>query len=192
MMSATTLYRPKFLKPLHGCLNHYRQDGLASASSSGSNRILNNVLHQSKFWRLTKDGDPIGFALYRRHYSAKKNPRPKIRQFVGPGEKMVLLSHAGDAVFAWRKFIDDSGQRGVNCAVFRNEGSSRSSDMIREACSIAWTRWPNQRLYTYVAPAEIRSTNAGYCFLMAGWRKCGTTKKGFLILERLPARTCRQ
>jgi hypothetical protein len=26
-----------------------------------------------------------------------------------------------DALFVWRKFIDDSGQQGVNCAVFRNE-----------------------------------------------------------------------
>lgn len=137
-------------------------------------------------WLLTKDGDPIAFKLYRRHYSAKKNPRPKIRQFVGPGQKLVLITPTGDALFAWRKFIDDSGQRGVNCAVFRNESGYRSSDMIREAMTIAWTRWPGERLYTYVDAAEIRSPNPGYCFKKAGWRRFGVTRKGLVVLEVLP------
>lgn len=91
-----------------------------------------------------------------------------------------------EAVFAWRKFIDDSGQRGVNCAVFRNESPHRSSDMIREAMSLAWQRWPGDRLFTMVNSAKIRSTNPGYCFLMAGWRKCGYTKGGLLVLEAHP------
>jgi hypothetical protein len=43
-----------------------------------------------------------------------------------------------------------AGQRGVNCAVFRNESSVLSSELIREACGLAWTRWPGERLYTYV------------------------------------------
>jgi hypothetical protein len=96
---------------------------------------------------------------------------------------MVLLGFLCDALFVWRKFIDDSGQNGVNCAVFRNESQHRSSDMIREAMTWAWQRWPGERLYTTVDPRKIRSTNPGYCFLMAGWRKCGTTKGGLLILE---------
>lgn len=140
----------------------------------------------SRFWVQSADGDPVAFALYRRHYSAKKNPRPKIRQFVGPGEKMVLLGFLCPALFAWRKFIDDSGQEGVNCAVFRNEGPYRSSDMIREAMMWAWDRWHGERLYTFVAPLEIRSSNPGCCFLKTGWQRCGVTKKGLLILECLP------
>lgn len=138
------------------------------------------------YWRLSKDGDPTGFTLYRRHYSAKKNPRPKQRQFVGPGQKMVLIGADSLALFAWRKFIDDSGQRGVNCAVFRNESPHRSSDLISEAMGFAWARWPGERLYTTVNPREIRSTNPGFCFVKAGWRKCGTTKGGLLILEATP------
>jgi|SRR5579871_2864186 len=137
-------------------------------------------------WLESKDGDFLGYTLYRRHYSSKKNPRPKVRLFVGPGEKLVLIGFMIPAVFAWRKFIDDSGQRGVNCAVFRNESSVRSSDLIREAMALAWRRWPGERLYTTVNPAEIRGTNPGYCFLMAGWRKCGVTKKGLVVLEVFP------
>jgi hypothetical protein len=137
----------------------------------------------SKFWLLASDGDPLGYALYRRHYSSQKNPRPKVRLFVGPGEKMVLISLNMDALFAWRKFIDDSGQIGVNCAIFRNESSHRSSDMILEAMEFAFERWPNERLYTTVNPKEIASCNPGYCFIKAGWKRCGRTKRGYHVLE---------
>lgn len=144
-------------------------------------------------WQHRKDGDPAGFALYRRHYSAAKNPNPKIRQFVGPGEKMVLMTVANDALFAWRKFIDHGagGQHGVNCAVFRNESSHLSSDLIREAMGLAWERWPGQRLYTYVSAVATakrrgKANPPGFCFLKAGWRECGSTKKGLLVLECYP------
>lgn len=140
------------------------------------------------FWLPAKDGDPWAFAMYRRHYSAKKNKRPKIRQFVGPGEKLVLVGNFCNALFVWRKFIDDSGQQGVNCAVFRNESPHLSSDMILEATQIAWDRWPAARLYTTVDAKEVRSSNPGYCFLKAGWRKCGRTKTGLVILELSPDR----
>jgi hypothetical protein len=141
---------------------------------------------ERRFWTVAKDGNSAGFAMYRRHYSAKKNRRPKIRQFVGPGEKMVLIGFLCEALFCWRRFIDDSGQRGVNCAVFRNESHHWSSEMILEAMQWAWDRWPGQRLYTTVEPAEIRSSNPGYCFQCAGWRKCGRTKRGFVVLEFVP------
>ena len=49
----------------------------------------------------------------------------------------------------------------------------------------AWKRWPGERLYTYVDPKKIKSTNPGYCFKVCGWRKCGVTKHRKLhILER--------
>jgi site-specific DNA-cytosine methylase len=138
------------------------------------------------YWRPAKDGDPLGYELYRRHYSAAKNPKPKQRQFVGPGEKLVLLGSDGKALWAWRKFIDDSGQTGVNCAVFRNESGHLSSWLVSEAVGWAWARWPGERLYTYVDAKAIRSRNPGCCFKAAGWRECGTTKKGLIVLEKLP------
>lgn len=137
------------------------------------------------YWRVSKDGDRIGWNLYRRHYSAK-NPNPKIKQFVGPGQKMVLIEHTGRAVFAWRKYISDAGEVGVNCAVFRNESVNRSSEMIEEAVAFAWHRWPGERLYTYVNPVKVRSTNPGYCFKVAGWRRSGETSSGLIVLELLP------
>lgn len=138
---------------------------------------------RTSFWAFSHDGVHGDYIMYRRHYSAK-NKRPKIRQFVGPGDKMVLTGFFCNALFAWRKFIDDSGQQGVNCAVFRNESSHRSSDMILEAEKWAAIRWPGERLYTYVDPNKIRSTHPGYCFKMAGWKQCGETKNKLMIFAK--------
>jgi hypothetical protein len=137
-------------------------------------------------WWLTKDGDKACLAMYERHYSAHRYADGRKRtQFVGPGEKVVLRTERADAIWVWRKFIDDSGQGGVNCAVFRNESAHRSSDLIRQADQIADCLWPDSRHYTYVDPQRIASRNPGFCFLKAGWRKCGRTKGGLLIMERI-------
>jgi hypothetical protein len=137
-----------------------------------------------KNWHSVKDGNPLALDLYLRHYSARVYRDGRVRKlFCGPGEKMVLLTPDNDALFVWRKFIDDSGQKGVNCAVFRNEGLLESSALISEAVELAKRRWPGERFYTYVNPKKVRSTNPGYCFQKAGWRKCGKTKGGLLILE---------
>jgi hypothetical protein len=146
-------------------------------------------------WLTTRDGDPAAFQLYARHYSFRdyadgrrhntSNPNRKL--FAGPGGKMVLVTLAYDALFVWRKFKDDSGQVGINCAVFRNESNYLASEMIREAEMLAWNRWKGERLYTYVNPRAIKSSNPGYCFIRAGWRKCGKTKGGLIIVEKLPS-----
>ena len=100
----------------------------------------------------------------------------------------MLLTAAGDALFVWRKFISANGQQGVNCAMFRNEGPHLSSALIREAMRLAWQRWPNERLFTYVDPRRVRSSNPGACFKFAGWKQCGVTKcKHLLIFEALAA-----
>jgi hypothetical protein len=140
-----------------------------------------------RFWVPSHDGDRHAYAMFRRHYSAWKNRRPKIRKFVAPGEQLVLIGFMCPALFAWSKqrFRLD-GQFGVNCAVFRNESWHRSSEMILEAMELAWERWPGERLFTMIDPAKIRSTNPGYCFLCAGWRLCGQTARGLLILEVRP------
>jgi hypothetical protein len=139
-------------------------------------------------WFAVKDGHDSARAIFDRHYSRyhyKDGRKPK--QFVGPGEKMVLCTDTFDALFVWRKFISGDGQRGVNCAVFRNESSFLSSMLILEAERLAWSRWPGERLYTYVKPEGIKSVNPGCCFKKAGWRRCGTTKVNkLLIFEKLP------
>ncbi len=66
-------------------------------------------------WYLTKDGDRTCLALYERHYSAYRYQDGRRRKlFVGPGEKIVLRTGKGDALFVWRKFIDESGTKASN------------------------------------------------------------------------------
>lgn len=84
-------------------------------------------------------------------------------------------------------------QTGVGCAFFRNEGPIRSSDLIREACEIAWSRWPGERLFTFVEDAKVATADqrgrakAGWCYRKAGWKVAGRNKDGRLtILEILP------
>jgi len=146
-------------------------------------------------WLPIKDGDPRAAALYRRHYSCyqyadgRRSQHGYRNRFLicGPGEKMLLMTIKCDALFVWRKFIDKSGQRGVNCAVFRNESDALSSELILEAEQLAWRRWPGERLYTYVDAFAIKSDNPGYCYKCAGWRECGRTQaRGLIILEKYP------
>ena len=141
-----------------------------------------------RYWFECRDGNEAARDIYDRHYSRKHyadGREPKL--FVGPGEKTVLITEAGDAVFVWRKFKDASGQAGVNCSVFRNEGQILSSLLILDAEQIAWRRRPGERLYTYVNPRTIRSSNPGACYKAAGWRACGLSKWAKLaILEKLP------
>ena len=140
-------------------------------------------------WLPAKDGDPRAYALFKRHYPTlkyKTRPRANGSLFAGPGEKMVLLTQKCDALFVWRKFIDKSGQQGINCAIFRNESNILSSELILEAEQLAWQRWPGERLYTYVNQHKISSPNPGYCFKCAGWHECGrTVSRKLVILEKL-------
>jgi hypothetical protein len=142
---------------------------------------------QFSTWIEVKDGNPTARDIFNGHYSRRRyadGRNPKL--FVGPGEKMVLVTPKADALFVWRKFISLDNQEGVNCAVFRNESAQLSSFLILEAEKLAWQRWPGQRLYTYVNPRKVASRNPGYCFQRAGWRRCGTTKSKLLVFEKLP------
>lgn len=142
------------------------------------------------YWLAVKDGNAQAAALYRRHYSAYKYADGRRDRYgyrnrnliTGPGEKLVLLTPDGNALFVWRKFVSANGQVGVNCAVFRNEGDVLSSKLILEAERIAWDRWSGERLYTYVNPNGIKSVNPGCCFKRAGWRRCGITKVNKLLI----------
>jgi hypothetical protein len=143
-------------------------------------------------WLAVKRTDKRAFALYRRHYSAKKNlPYRHVgnTNVTGSGETMVLLSQLGTALFVWlRNTVERlDHQHGVNCTVFRNEGAGLSSDLIREADDLAWQRWTDEpRHFTYVDPKQIRhKRDPGRCFLKAGWRKCGVSAEGKLIFERV-------
>lgn len=144
-------------------------------------------------WWLTKDGDRSCLALYEKHYSAYRYRDGRKRKlFCGPGEKIVLRTAEADAFFVWRKFrdacIDERTgvpQAGINCAVFRNESQHKSSELIRQADAIADFVWPGLRHYTYINSQAVRSKNPGFCFTVAGWKKCGLTKGGLIVMERV-------
>lgn len=137
-------------------------------------------------WVPVRDGDLRALGLFRRHYTYRRTRPRACTRIVGPGERIVLLTPLCDALFIWRRFRDDSGQTGVNCAAFRNESPRRASDLIREACALAWQKWCGVRLYTYVDPRKVAGSVAGYCFRRAGWRRWGWTQGGLLVLERWP------
>ena len=138
-------------------------------------------------WIVGQDGEDELRAIYERHYSCYKYKDGRtVRKFTGPGETIILTTPTRTALWAWRKFRDDSGQQGINCAVFRNESGTRASDLIREADAIADCCWPRERHYTYVRSEAVRQKrNAGWCFLCAGWTACGVSKGGLLIFERV-------
>lgn len=140
---------------------------------------------QNNHWMQCGDGFLPALLIYERHYSCRKYKDGRVRKlFVGPGEKEVLITPEYDALFVWRKFIDASGQQGINCSIFRNESSKLSSELILHAEAFAVNRWPGERLYTYVSTTKIRSVNHGCCFKKAGWSKCGVTKNGLLIFHK--------
>lgn len=134
-------------------------------------------------WYIINDGNEYARKIFHRHYSYRPyrdDRRPKL--FVGPGEKMVLVTKNCDAIFVCRKFANRNNQQGINCAIFRNESDTLSSLLILEAEEMAWKKWEPQRLYTYINSRRIKSSNPGYCFLKAGWRRCGITKVNKLII----------
>lgn len=145
-------------------------------------------------WVRIRDGNETAMQIFLRHYTARQSR--DVFQFIGPGEKMPLLTPDARALFAWRKFIDDcidertgEKQHGVNCCIFRNEGEELASSLIRSAMVEVFDRWPDERLYTYVDPREVRPTMVrgmpcwGWCFYKAGWTFAGITKDRKHILE---------
>jgi len=145
-------------------------------------------------WLSVKRTDERAFALYRRHYSAAKGARwrrPGNTNVTSAGETMVLLTQCERALFVWLHTTIErhDKQRGVNCAVFRNEGAGLSSELIREADELAWQRWPQERRhFTYVDGGKTsrrrsRLATAGRCFEHAGWRTCGASQTGLTLLE---------
>lgn len=147
-------------------------------------------------WVPILDGDPFAAAMYERHYSALRTLRRRTETgamlFVGPGQKLILMTPCRRALFAWRvcKFRADDLE-GVECSIFRNEGAGLSSDLVRAADQLADARWPGRPHFTFVdAPLTARGRSAaskpGACFIHAGWELLGevSKKRGLNILVR--------
>lgn len=119
-----------------------------------------------------------------RHYSRRT---VGARQFAYSGRKLVLRNAEGSVLWVWM-YPDPAmrmdGQTGYNCAIFRNESSRLSSEIILEAEQHAIQKWGLDRMYTYVDPKRVRSSNPGYCYLMAGWHHHGYSKTGKRLLVK--------
>ena len=144
-----------------------------------------SLFDEEVYWTISHDMNPIAQRLADRHYS-RKTPGAKTG-FVGPGEKMVLLSSDGKALFAWLHSdpkLRADGIDGVNCTIFRNEGPVLSSKLIIEAEKFANEKWPGKKLFTYINPKKVRSKRPGWCFIKAGWKQVGISKKGLLLFTK--------
>lgn len=125
-----------------------------------------------------------------RHYSRRTIGA---RQFCYSGRKIVLRDSYGLVLFVWM-FPDPSMRRdnqvGYYCSIFRNESNRRASEIIVEAERFAVQRWGPNRAYTFIDPERTRPVIVhgcrmiGFCFIKAGWKECGWTKGGKLILEK--------
>lgn len=108
---------------------------------------------------------------------------------------MVLYAetHAGKAVWvtSWpfAEYVRHAWAGAWVCSIFRNEGAGLSSCLIRQAVAATCAFFgepPRLGMITFVLPAAIRSTNPGYCYQMAGFRRCGAAKDGKPCLQLLP------
>ena len=101
---------------------------------------------------------------------------------------MLLMTADSQAMFSWIHSTIErmDKQYGINCSVFRNEGPYLSSRLILMAEEFAKTRWPQEsRCFTYIDADKIQSPNPGYCFKMAGWKTCGISKGGKILLDKI-------
>lgn len=143
------------------------------------------------------------------HYSRRT---PGSKTFTGVGQEIVLVTDCGRAVWACirqktpmakgtgqsrgRKGSTDQKARYLwRNMMFRNLGAGLSSELVREATEVTYREWikrygalPEERLRTEIGLGYVKSTNPGFCYLMAGWER-GETKNKKLFLWAPSERT---
>jgi hypothetical protein len=135
-----------------------------------------------EMWQRVTKFDPRAVILADRHYSRRKIGS---RQFMPPGETVILLSDDAMAVFGWWRPHPASGIKAMNgldgwtCTIFRNESNELSSKMILAAEQYLLNLGVSigkSGFITYVYDKKIRSSNPGFCFKMAGYKVTGRSK----------------
>lgn len=134
-----------------------------------------------------------------RHYNRQKIGSP---QFMPPGSCRVLVAANHKAVFGLSfpkpEFVKHAWAGAWICSIFRNEEAGPlASKMIRDALAIFQTDFgygapPALGCITFVNPKKVRGVHCrgelvkGFCFLRAGFRAVGETKKGLIAWQLLP------
>lgn len=126
------------------------------------------------------DSDVRACQLADRHYSRKTKGSNRMS---GPGEHLILIDQAASFIVGFRlvRYRLDN-QQGIECFIFRNESQALSSQVLADALPLVVRKWGNTRVFTYVNPSKIKSSNPGCCFKKAGFKTCGTNKTGKLII----------
>jgi len=130
------------------------------------------------YWLLDTSGafSRRGCTLADGHYSRRKRGSP---QFLPPGQRFTLIARDESAVWGWWRPHPNSGIRAMNgldgwtCVIFRNVGKLLSSLLVLDAeraLAQAYECGPSGML-TYVWDSKVRSSNPGWCYQLAGWRK---------------------
>lgn len=126
------------------------------------------------------------------HYSRRT---PGSKTFTGVGQEIVLVTDCGRAVWACVRQKTPAA-RGTGASrgregkadvrvryiwrnmLFRNLGAGLSSELICSATERTYEEWikrygalPEERLRTEIGISAVKSSNPGYCYLMAGWEK---------------------
>ena len=123
-------------------------------------------------WSAVSTADAVAVALANRHYSRRRVGR----RIGGPWRSLALLSGDGAALWLSTYTVRPmDGLDAVRCSIFRNEGDVLSSDLIRSAMAITEAQWLDiaapDGWVTWVNTERVQSSNPGYCFLKAGWRR---------------------
>lgn len=144
-------------------------------------------------WTLTHKYDAQCARLADRHYSRGTIGSP---QFAPPGSNVILVTPEGGAgwVTSAQNYVLHGWPGAWMNSLFRNERQDLylSSDLIRDAvaASRAILGEPHEfGMITFIDRDRTRSKrDPGYCYIMAGFRPIGRTKKhGYHVLQILPA-----
>jgi hypothetical protein len=143
-------------------------------------------------WVVSDRADPTVVPIADRHYNRQKIGAP---QFVPPGRCLVLKTAEVDAfwVTSWpfAEYVMHAWAGAWVCSAFRNEAPERylSSELVEEAVAATRVVWdpPPLGMITFVDASKVRrKRDPGRCFVKAGFRFVGFTKKGLLSFQMLP------
>jgi hypothetical protein len=150
------------------------------------------------------------WAGYGPHYSRRT---PGSKTFTGVGREIVLVTYDQTAVWAvvlqktpaargtgssrGRTGEPDKNVRWIwRNMLFRNLGTVLSSDLIRSATRETYRYWvqrygalPSVRLRTEIGIAQVKSSNPGFCYQMAGYTK-DRIVRGKLYMWAFPPDGC--